>query len=251
MNELKSIMELNQSFKKIHNYGYIKSELKSCGAAGNIFELLIGKKPDSKSLPDYKNVEIKTQISTSTYPIAFISIIPITKNKNTNEMLINFLNLCGHNGVKDKENKFFCDKIFINEIKYHYNYYIKSYINLTSKEVVIEFISYDLTLIERMTWPFEYLHNKFENKLKFLAIISVKKKIFHKNTYYKYQKIQFYKLMNKEKMIDALINKKMYISFNLRLQKIDNNIKVRYHGISFVINKNDINCLYEEINLPN
>lgn len=246
-NKCNNILELYNIFKKIHNYGYIKSDLKDSGGAGNTFECLIGKKPDSKSLPDYKNIEIKTSVSSTSYAISLLSMMPITGNKSSNEMLQNFLNICGHYGIKNNNSKYFNDKITLNEVKYHYSYFIKSYIDINEDCIIIEFISYDLILIEKMRWPIEYIYCKLKNKSKFLAIVEVDKKKHYNNTYYKYNKIKFYKFKSKHNLLKALMDKKIFISFNLKLDYINNKYKVRYHGITFDIQKNNINSIYDNI----
>lgn len=244
---MNNMAELNLIFKKINKYGYIKSNLKGSGGAGNMFEKLIGKRQDSTPLPDYKNIEIKTHISTTSYPISLLSIMPNTDKPNSYDMLQNFLRACGHYGIKNKSIKYFNDKININEIKYHHNYFIKSYIDSKNDAIVMAFLSYDLVLIEKMIWPLKDIYHKFKNKLNYLALIDVNKKTCHENVYYKYNKIHFYKFKGKQNLINALNNKKIYISFNIELKQELKKDKVRYHGITFDIQKVNINSLYEII----
>ncbi len=246
-NDFNNMLELYDTFKKIQNYGYIKSGFKGNGSAGNIFEMLIGKKQDSMSLPDYKNIEIKTHSSTTSYPIDLLSAFPITNKINSEDRLKNFLNICGHYGIKNKNSKYYNDKIYLNEIKYHYDYFAKSYIDFKNQQVVIDFLTYDLILIEKMIWPIKYIYDKIKTKSDLLALISVNKKMFHDGVYYKYNKIEFYKFKGLVFFIKALNEKKIFISFNLELKQLDGIKKVRYHGISFAIHKDSINYLYDTI----
>lgn len=246
-NNLKNILELYDIFKKIENYGYIKCELKGNGSAGNVFEILIGKKRDSKSLPDFKNIEIKTHLSTTNYPIDLLSIFPKTNKSNSEKALINFINVCGHYGIKNKRSKYFNDKIYLNEIKYHYNYFIKSYISYNNEEIIVKSLNYNFILIEKLTWPIKDIYEKFKNKLDYLALVSVNKKMNNKNTYYKFSKIDFFKFKGFNYLIKALIEKKIYISFNLELKIKGEEKWVKYHGISFVIKKENIKYIYDDI----
>ena len=62
-------IEFKSKFNLIKQRGYIKSLYKDNGGAGKMFETLLNKKLDNKSLPDFKNIEIKTTTGLNKYPI--------------------------------------------------------------------------------------------------------------------------------------------------------------------------------------
>lgn len=241
-----NIEELNKLFLSIKKRGFVESEFKGSGAAGKTFETLIGKKSDSKRLPDFKGIEIKTHIDNVAYPITLFSCLPDMKEINSNDMLINFVKNCGHCGINNK-NIYFNSKIYINNICFGLNHFTKSYIDFKKQEIVMDFVSYDLELINKMTWSIEKIEKIIESKIKTLAIITVNRTWTKESIKFKYKNIDFYEYNGNKSFIESLKSRKLYISFNLSIQKIGNKNKLRYHGISFVINIENIGSLYRKI----
>lgn len=241
-----NVEELNKLFLSINKMGFVESKFKGSGAAGKTFETLIGKRGDSKSLPDFKGIEIKTHINNVKYPITLFSCMPDTNGINSNDMLINFIKNCGHYGVNNK-NIYFNNKIYINNIYFGLNHFTKSYIDFKKQEIVIDFVSYDLELISKMTWPIKKIEKIIEEKIKTLAMITVNRMWNKESIKFKYKCIEYYEYKGNKSFIESLRNKKVYISFNLSLQKIGDKSKLKYHGISFVINIENINSLYRRI----
>lgn len=241
-----SIEELNKLFLSINKMGFVESKFKGSGAAGKTFETLIGKKGDSKCLPDFKDIEIKTHINNVKYPITLFSCMPEINESNSNHMLISFVKNCGHNGINNK-NIYFNSKIYLNDICFSLNHFTKSYIDFKKQEIIIDFVSYDLELINKMTWPIRKIEKIIENKIKTLAIITVNRIWTGESIKFRYKNIEFYKYKGNKNFIESLKSRNIYISFNLSLQRINEENKLKYHGISFVINIENINSLYRKI----
>lgn len=241
-----NIEELNKLFLSINKMGFVESKFKGSGAAGKTFESLIGKRGDSKCLPDFKGIEIKTHINNVKYPITLFSCMPDTNEVNSNYMLINFVKNCGHYGINNK-NIYFNSKIYVNNICFSLNHFTKSYIDFKKQEIIIDFVSYDLELINKMAWPIKKIEKIIESKIKTLAIITVNRIQNEESTKFKYKSIEYYEYKGNKSFIESLKNRKIYISFNLNLQRINNKNKLKYHGISFVINIENISSLYRKI----
>lgn len=111
----------------------------------------------------------------------------------------------------------------------------------------MDFVSYDLELINKMTWSIEKIEKIIESKIKTLAIITVNRMWTKESIKFKYKNIDFYEYNGNKSFIESLKSRKLYISFNLSIQKIGNKNKLRYHGISFVINIENIGSLYRKI----
>ena len=98
-----------------------------------------------------------------------------------------------------------------------------------------------------MTWPIKKIEKIIENKIKTLAIITVNRIWTGESIKFRYKNIEFYKYKGNKSFIESLKSRNIYISFNLSLQRINEENKLKYHGISFVINIENINSLYRKI----
>ena len=74
-----NIKKLLIEFYLIQCKGWVKSQGKGTSAAGMTLEYLLGKKEDSKALPDYYGIELKTKLCTSNYPVSYTHLtLPTT-----------------------------------------------------------------------------------------------------------------------------------------------------------------------------
>jgi hypothetical protein len=72
----KTFKTLINEFEKISKFGWVESTSYGSSGVGMTFEKLLGKAPDDFSLPDYNEVEIKTQRIDSNYPVTLFGLAP-------------------------------------------------------------------------------------------------------------------------------------------------------------------------------
>ena len=75
-----NIRLLRQKFIEIKKLGLIKSLRKGSTGLGFTFESLIGKAEDSRPLPDFNGIEIKTKLGYTKAPITLFTLVPHKNN---------------------------------------------------------------------------------------------------------------------------------------------------------------------------
>ena len=189
--KVQELEQLKQEFTKIKNMGYVKSTRKGVTGVGKTFEDLIGKSEDTKSIPDYHGIEIKTKIG---YSKSYTTLFNLTP-----EGELETQRLCKDYGYPDK---IFKDKKVLNVSitkkptlvanKYFFNLkvdYDKQKLILTIKN------RYSHLLEDRVYWNFKTRKEKVNTKLQYVALINAWPTTRNNITYYKYYKIIFYKLV--------------------------------------------------------
>lgn len=235
-------IEFKSKFNLIKQRGYIKSLYKDNGGAGKMFETLLNKKLDNKSLPDFKNIEIKTTTGLNKYPITLFSCTPSKSTYSSEKVLEYLINNYGYN----VSNNCKCLMINIqeNKIKYcknKYGFMIK--VSYKWKKIYL-CIFYNRRIFDTsIYWHFNDIKNIFDKKLKYLVCVRYHNRIINNEKYFYYERSYCYCLKNFEDIIFAI--KQGIISINLNLS-ISNGI-LRYHGINFVIYENDLEKIYNVI----
>lgn len=234
-------------FNNIKKMGYVKSLYNDIGAGGRTFEILVGKKADKKQLPDYKNIELKVQSFNTKYDLTLFSLIPKSCDKGSSEMLSSIIKLIGHKGVNNKKYKYFNKKIIVGKSYLINCFILKSYIDYNNKKIIIEVIEYNGTILERIYWTFDCIEKVIITKLKYLALIRARSKYIKNTLYYNYDKINLYSLKKIDYFFNAIDKGIVYVSFNIGCNLENNEIK--YHGITFNINTENLEHIYDEVKL--
>lgn len=134
--------------------------------------------------------------------------------------------------------------------KYLFNNYYFS-LDVISDEQKIYILIYDKdhNLIEKKSYiDFYTLKSKLETKLSKLAIIWASSKKIDNWPYFRYYKIDFYRLRNFDKFIELIKNNIIKISLIGRISRSSaDEGKQKNHGLSFQIRKQDIDQLFEHI----
>lgn len=95
-------------------------------------------------------------------------------------------------------------------------------------------------------WDFDILKEKLYRKLRYLAYVKTKKKIYKNNKYFKYFKMIIFKLKDFETFIDLLDSGVIRISIKIGIYRNEKRKgKIHDHGTSFCIQENDLNKLYD------
>lgn len=243
-----SVLKLKIKFEEIRKMDWVKSYRKDFGGIGITFEKLIGNNENTFEIPDYNGIEIKTKRGYSKSSTTLFNFAPEGPHYHETERLKEKF------GYPDKELKQY--KILNNTIsavektKIGINFYFKLKIDRKREKVfLVVFDKYNNLLEKEVYWGFDLLKEKLERKLKYLAFIKALSKKINKEEYFKYYKMNIYKLKDFNSFINLLENGIITISFKIGVfKKGKNKGKIHDHGTSFNIKEADLLKLYNLIN---
>lgn len=232
---------LRKKFNEIKNVGFIEPLRKGSTGIGYTFESLLNKKEDSICNPDYNGIELKTKFGYSKSPMTLFNCVP----KRNNESAINYI-LESYSWQKYNDINVF---IFSNEVyskksikKYNYSY--KLYVDYLGKKVVMKSYYKNCFKEDICYWDFKELEKKLKIKLKYLAIIHAYPYRIKNKLYYKYLKMNTYKLKNFFEFLKLIEEDKIQVKFYIK-RNADNFID--NHGVSFRINNDYIEELFTKL----
>lgn len=242
--QTKELEHLKQEFMRIKNMGYVKSTRTGVTGVGKTFEDLLGKAEDTQGMPDYNGIELKTKLGYSKSYTALFNSTP-AGNLETQR-------LCREYGYPDKVLK---NKKVLNisitttptlvANRYYFSLkvnYLKKRINLIIKD------SHNNLLEDSVYWNFDILEEKLNKKLQYVALINAWSTTRNNITYYKYYKINFYKLKSFKKFIELIDNAVIRVSLKIGVYR-EGPKKGQYHdrGTSFELKPLDFYQLFEHI----
>lgn len=241
-----NLKELVNEFKKINNKSYIKGiNNNEINSAGLTFERLLGKKNDSLLFPDYKDIEIKCTNRFSRYPICLFSIAfegPYVFETST------LLDKYG------KEDYIFDKKRLILNLKYNYKvkygkFYFELKIDESINELYINIYDLDHIFLEKRGIIYlDTIKDRIATKLNNLALVYASKKKENSTLYFRYYKIECYKYKNFNTFIDMIKKGEIICTLMLRFSKtMYDQGKNKNKGITFLIKKNKLNILFDQI----
>lgn len=245
----KNFMKLFRKFEKIRELGWVESKRKGSTGIGYTFESLLNIQENSLPIPDYKNIEIKTMRILSRKNVHLFNAAPDGDYLNYTERILNKL------GYPCKKNKKF--KVFMSAVKGK-NY---SYIGYNKKiKIEIDYINEKINLIAKdinnndlklnVSWSFELLKNKINNKIKYLALIKTKKKKENNKELFHYIKIDFYEIKDFETFLKLLEDGIITITFKINVYTEGEKIgMIDNHGTDFSILDNNIELLYNKVDI--
>ena len=243
------IISLNKQFERIRDIGWIKERIKGLGSCGYTFERLLEKEKDDFPVPDYHDIEIKVMNDNTKTNLHLFNLTP------DGDYLFPIKRILDEIGCPEKEDntkrKFYQT---LNTIEYNKLIFgRKAKINVNYEEEKVELIvlnnkNEDINI--GVSWSFDYLKERLELKLKYLAFVRVSSTIICGEGYYHYHKINFYKLRGFNTFIDLIDKGIIEITFKIGTHKTGNKIgKVYDHGTDFSIRVADIERLFEEIKI--
>ena len=99
-----------------------------------------------------------------------------------------------------------------------------------------------------ISWSFDYLKQRLELKLKYLAFVRVSSCIICGEGYYHYHDISFYKLKDFDTFINLIDKGIIEITFKIGTHKIGSRAGTSYdHGTDYSIKVKDLELLYDKI----
>lgn len=228
---------LREKFNEIKNIGLIESMRYGTTGIGYTFETLLGKKEDSECFPDFCGIEIKTKLGYSKSPMTLFNCIP----KRNNESAINYI-LNKYSWNLRKESIFvFSNEIYCTQTSEKYGYNFKLKLDYLGKRIIMQSYKNNILQEDVCYWDFNDLNKKLNTKLKYLAIIYGYPYKIKNKLYYKYLKMNTYKLKGFFEFLKLVSENKISIQFYLK-RNTDNTIE--NHGVSFRIDNNSIEDLF-------
>lgn len=241
------INTLKKEFMNIKNLGWVKEKRKSKGSCGYTFETLLKKEEDDFPLPDYNCIEIKVMNDNAKTNLHLFNLIPDGDYLFPIERIISELGCPGKDNRDVK--RFFRSFNAINytEIVFGRRGILKvNYVESKVDLLVINNQNENINI--GISWSFDYLKERLELKLKYLAFIRASSCIICGEGYYHYHDISFYKLRDFDTFIDLIDKGIIEITFKIGTHTSGNKIgKVYDHGTDFSIKVTDLNLLYENL----
>ena len=240
-------VSLKTKFNKIRDIGWIKEKQKGLGAGGYTFERLLNKEEDDLPVPDYHDIEIKVMNDNTKTNLHLFNLVP---DGDYLYPIKRILYEIGCPGKEDRNERRlyqtfnsieFKKLVFGRRAKIKVNYE-KEKIEL----IVINSQNEDINI--GVSWSFNYIKERLELKLKYLAFVRVSSSIICGEGYYHYHDISFYKLKGFDTFIDLVDKGIIEITFKIGTHKLGPKAgKVYDHGIDFSIRVADIERLFEEV----
>lgn len=235
---------LLNKFKHVSRKNWIKGISNTNNSGGITFEKMIGKESDSMYFPDYEDVEIKTSSRFSRYPIGLFGMAFDGPNLYETNL---FLQKHGENDIEYIDKKKLQYVIpYRNIVKTRNKEYLS--IDIVDDKLYVLVYDNNLNLIEREAYiELSNLKERIELKLNNLALVYYSKKQIDNDLYFRYYKIDFYKLKSFDDFIELI--KKGYIKLflNLRVSRSgDYEGRQRNKGIEFKLPKENIDLLFDK-----
>lgn len=239
-----AFVKLNKEFERIKQKGYIKGIYNSPSSIGRTFENELGLSMNKESVPDYDGIEIKTR---RTYSKSLITLLNVVPNGEKPLEISRLKDTYGYPYYKDRNYKCLYAEVYANKLNFSGRYYqYKIDVDRIDKKIYLCIHNINGKLVERKVyWSFDYLQKKLENKITYLALIHAWPKNIDNWNYFKYYKMDFYKLKSFNKFIDLLDKGKIKLSLKIDIYLDKANYGKMYdHGCSFSIAEEDISKLF-------
>ncbi len=230
-------------FKAIAKKGFVKGVGKSWGNNGLTFEHEIGKLPDAKNTPDFKDIEIKCSSRFTRYPIYLFTI---AFDGPSSKEIFRLVDKFG-SPDKDYRDKKVLFKPVESEINTDYEYTFMFDVCKNERKVYLCVYDYSGDLIEKESYvTFDSLKNHLYKKLKRMAYIKASRKMINNEWHYRYYSIFLYELKSFDCFIDMLSKNLLKVSVISRISKSGNDKgHYRNKNIEISIKKENIPYLFE------
>ncbi len=239
---------LKQEFNKIKNLGLVKAMRKGTSGLGYTFETLLNKAEDQECKPDFGSIEIKCKFGYTKTPLTLFTASPYRNGKYATRYILEKYGYHRNNNSSDII--YFCRAIFSNYTRKVNNYEFKLKVDYLDMRVNIE--AYYCGIFKEIVcyWDFKLLETKLKKKLSYLAIIYGYPYTYNSVVYYKYFKMETYKLKGFFEFLNMIANDKIHVLIYIKEGKsILGNPQMDIHGVAFKIKKEDISQLFTKINI--
>lgn len=237
--------EIINVFDEIKNKKWIEGIRNGNSSVGVTFESLLGIKENSNPKADFNGIELKTKFSTKFGDISLFSCLPFNYND-----IDDFQNMVGKKDKDIPTAKILQFSInFKSKIMIDKNHFIKLYYDKNFGKISVEIRNKETNaLINEIFWLTEQLTERLIEKCSNMVFINARKKIKNGKAYFNYYHLRAYKLKSVETFYELLENGIITITFNIGVHKSGELYGLPYyHGITFRINENKLNLLFDKI----
>lgn len=243
----KNISKLQKEFERIKQKGYIKGICNNFSSIGRTFEHELNLPENTFSIPDYYGIEIKTRRAYTKSYITLFTTVPDGENLFEIERL---KNTYGYPSRKDRNYKVLYIEAYGNKtnfagIKYQY----KIDVSRSERKIYLTVFNRYNDIIERkIYWSFDSLKEKLNTKLQFLAVVSAWPNKIDGWNYFKYYKMEIYKLKDFNTFINLIENGTIKVTIKIDIHLNEKNYGKTYdHGCGFTIEQHNLTKLYNII----
>ncbi|MBE5806316.1 MAG: hypothetical protein E7313_06400 [Clostridiales bacterium] len=237
---------LKKEFRRIKRRGLIESLRSGPTGVGYTFETLLNKKEDQECKPDFNSIELKCKLAYSKSLLCLFNCVPTRNGESAIKYIFenyNHYRYGNKNSYKLFERKVY-SKYYIERFKISFKLKV-DYINT---EVVMKSYFDGIFIEDVCKWNFKVLERKLKSKLNFLAIVQAYPYNVENKLYYKYVKMNIYKLKGFFEFLQLIENDKINVSFYMRETISDSGEKIiEDHGVGFKIKTKYIEELFYEI----
>jgi hypothetical protein len=244
---IEDIVSLNEKFKNIKNKGWVKSLRKGTTGIGYTFETLLGKEEESFPIPDYGSIEIKTRYRNAKFPITLFNATP------DGDYLFPMKRLYDRFAFPQSSNRrfrvFYAGMVATKYTRAGRNYQFKLIVDRDKEIIKVIAYSKATGIIDpNVSWSFNFLKEKIERKLKYLALVKADAQNSFDLQYYKYYDIRFYMLRGFNTFLSLIEDGTINITFALGCYKSGNKIgQMDNHGSNFEIDENNLEKLFVKV----
>ena len=240
------LISLRSKFQKIKDSGWIESKRQETTGIGYTFETLIGKEEEQFPIPDYGTIEIKTRYRNSKENIGLFTAAP------DGDYLFNTKRMYDEYGFPDKmypEFKVFYAKMG-SKLRYAgMNYQFKLHVDKCKEQIRIIAVDKAGKIIDtEVSWTFDMLRKKVENKIKYLAFIKADSIFRHDKQYFKYYNLTFFMIRGFNTFIELIEADIINATFMVGFYKTGSKRGMMYnHGVRFDISEEDLEKLFIKV----
>lgn len=244
-----NIRKLVKEFKRIRAKGYIRGIYNNYSSIGRTFENELNLPENAFSVPDYYGIEIKTRRAYSKSAITLFTAVPDGENLFEIERL---KETYGYPYKKDRRYKV----LFIEAYGSYYtnvgiNYKCKIEVDRNERKVYLMILNRYNELIEKKVyWSFDYLEERLTNKVNLLAVVNAWPNKINGWNYFKYYKMNIYKLKDFESFIKLLERGLIKVTIKIGIHLDKNRYGKTYdHGCGFAIEEPNLQELFYGSNI--
>ena len=231
----KSYEALKSEFKRIEQMGWVESSRSGDTGIGKTFEDLLDKIEDNLALPDFDDIEIKTQRQATSSMITLFTKSPDFPRKVNTLLREEY----GSDSPQYDGMKILHTTIKSTGFNTHiggYEFKIDVDQDLQRLVLVVRDSTSKNIVAENIYWAFQKIENALEKKLKFIAYVTADEKKENAKTYFKFNNIRLLTGLTLGRFLQALQDG--YIMVDIRIGVYNtgkNKGKTHDHGTGFRI----------------
>lgn len=232
--------ELKTIFNDIKSLGWVESHRSGDTGIGKTFEDLLNKEEDNLSLPDFKDIEIKSQRNSSESMITLFTKSPDYPAGVNTLLRENFGSTSEeYDGLKILHTTI--NAVRFNTHRSGYDFKIK--IDRENEKLIIQIKEHSTNEIvfENAYWTFDNIRKALTTKLKNLAIVGADEKKENGKNYFKFTNIQLIVGLTLDNFLEALENEDIFVDIRIGVYHSGKNKgKTHDHGTGFRIKLKDL-----------